>query len=111
MHGTDYEPLQYDPLAHTLTNTNMTLYPQSEQEFTQLKKQFGRVSRLDRLVLQIFRGKNDILEYSCRLADEDAHTLQGKERCAVREIGVYWYLFSNLVVWCRRATLTKANFE
>ena len=32
-------------------------------------------------------------------------------RCAVREIGVYWYLFSNLVVWCRGATLPNANFE
>ena len=27
-----------------------------------------------------------------------------------REIGVYWYLFSNLVVWCRHATLPNADF-
>ena len=79
-----YKPLECDYaifrlIGETLANTILTLYPETEEEYKQLKQQFGKISRLDRLVLKIFRGKNDILEYNRCLALADADRLESKE--------------------------------
>ena len=76
---------QDDPFAHRLANTGITLYPESEDEWKQIKALFGKVSKLDQVVLHIFtaQAKNNVLEYSRRLQEEDAHKLQGKERAGM----------------------------